>query len=98
MAKQDCDKHTGYQVYDYQGKVVYTKPVAYIVQAGAYSVKENAVNKMDAIKKAGFDAIIINENDTYYVQCGSFKIKDNADKLALALLVAGFETYIKEKK
>jgi len=74
------------------------KPVIYIVQAGAYSIKENAVNKMDAIKKAGFDAVIINENDIYYVQCGSFKIKDNADKLVLALLVAGFETYIKEKK
>ena len=36
------------------------KKVIYRVQVGAFSVRQNAVNMLDKIKKAGFDGFITN--------------------------------------
>ena len=67
--------------------------IIYKVQCGAFSVKENAVNLQNRIKKSGFDAIIV-QNGYYKVQCGAFSVKENAKSLQSKLKDSGFDTLI----
>lgn len=68
---------------------------SYIVQAGSFSVKANATKQMNAVRKAGFDAIVKQEAGRYKVQCGVFEVKANADALVVKMNAAGFEAIIK---
>ena len=65
------------------------------VQAGSFAVKANAYNVAAQIKKAGFQAIIKQEDGQYKVQCGAFDIRSNAEKLMQQLEAAGFQAIIK---
>ncbi len=68
---------------------------SYTVQAGSFSVKENADKQVSAVKKAGFDALTKLEGGQYKVQCGVFEEKKNADALVEKLKKAGFDAIIK---
>ena len=99
---RDTSKKT-YNVYDDNGKVVYTAKyeapvgsVQYKVQCGSFSIKSNATKLQKQIISKGFDAIIKTENGQYKVQCGSFSIKSNAEKLRDQLKAKGFDVIIKE--
>lgn len=112
-AKKDADtartsnKKT-YYVFDSKGAVIYTAnyttPVStsattqYIVQAGVYSVKANAVTQYKKIRAAGFDAALVQSGSQWLVRCGIFSIKKNAENLQKRLASAGFAAIIKVVK
>ena len=77
-----------------KGKRATTKN-AYVVQVGSYSFSANADKQANAVKKAGFDAIVKIEDSRYKVQCGVFEEKKNADALVEKLKKAGFDAIIK---
>lgn len=66
----------------------------YYVQVGAYSVKANAVNQLNKVKAAGFDAILKQSGKLYKVQVGAYNVKANADAMAAKLKAKGYDTYI----
>lgn len=65
------------------------------VQAGAFSSRENADNRVASLKAAGFDAFVKEANGMYCVQAGAFDDRANADDLVRRLLAAGFEAIVK---
>ena len=69
--------------------------MTYIVQAGAYSVEENANKQAAALKKKGYDAIVKKRTNDWYVQCGIFADKKNADDLVDKLNSAGFSAILR---
>ena len=73
------------------------KSVLYVVQAGAYSVKSNAITAQEKMAKAGYDTIIVKDGSYYRVQAGAFSKKQNATNLVNKLNQAGFKAIIKEK-
>ncbi len=72
--------------------VVATK--LYYVQTGAYGVKANAIKQLNAVKAAGFDAILKKSGLLYKVQVGAYSVKANATAMAAKLKAAGFATYV----
>lgn len=68
----------------------------YKVQIGAYKVKTNATKRMQAVKKAGFPAILKQEGEYWKVQCGAYSYRDNAEAMQKRLKNAGFSAIIKE--
>lgn len=72
----------------------------YKVQTGAYKTAKNAQTQLEKVKAAGFDAIVVKENDIHKVQVGAYTVKANADNMANKLKKASFDTYIvvKEKE
>ena len=87
-----------FHVYDNKGKVAYTAEYAsdtYVVQAGVFSVKANADALVTKLKRAKFDAIVVNENGSYVVRCGTFSVKKNAENLVASLKAKGFNAVIK---
>lgn len=73
-----------------------TKPKDYLykVQVGAYKNKANAKERVKKLKRAGFDAIIIEGESLYRVQAGAFKERVNADNLIAKLKAKGFDSFI----
>lgn len=69
----------------------------YRVQVGAYSNKTNAVNQMNAVKKKGFEAILVQVDGMYKVQVGAFSVKANADNMLAKVKAAGFDAFITTK-
>lgn len=63
---------------------------AYKVQVGAYSKKANATAQMNKLKKAGYDAFIVQEGNLFKVQVGAFSNKANADAMVAKLKKAGY--------
>lgn len=68
----------------------------YRVQAGAFSKKTNADGLLAKIKKAGFDAFIVQSGGMYKVQVGAFSKKENADVMLKKIKVAGYDAFITE--
>lgn len=70
----------------------------YKVQCGAFSNKKNAEALKTKLTKAGYTAIIVNDNNNgkslYRVQCGAFSVKKNAEALKKQLITAGFQAII----
>lgn len=62
----------------------------YKVQCGAFSKKVNAVNYQQAIKKAGFDAILKEDKGYFKVQIGAYSVKANAEAMLAKVKAAGF--------
>lgn len=67
---------------------------AYKVQVGAYSKKANATAQMNKLKKAGYDAFIVQEGNLFKVQVGSFSNKANADAMVAKLKKAGYTAIV----
>lgn len=70
----------------------------YKVQAGAYKVLKNAQNQEEKLKKAGFNTIIVKEDEYYKVQVGAYTVKSNADSAVKKLKEKGFTACIKTVK
>lgn len=67
----------------------------YVVQAGSFTKRANAVDLVSKLHKKGFDAILKEIDGQYKVQCGAFSIVKNAEKLVSKLKKAGFDAFIK---
>ena len=67
----------------------------FVVQAGAFKYKENAMARVYALEAAGFDSFLNYNGQNYVVQAGAFNNKDNAEKHSKSLRDAGFESIIK---
>lgn len=74
-----------------------TSGTMYRVQVGAYSNKTNAVNQLNAVKKKGFEAILIQVDGMYKVQVGAYSVKANADNMLAKVKAAGFDAFITTK-
>lgn len=66
----------------------------YKVQVGAYTSKINAERQFAKIKKAGFDACIIQSDGKYKVQVGAYNKKSNAETILKEIKSAGFNAII----
>lgn len=64
------------------------------VQCGAFTIKENAENYQNKLKKAGFDAFIKQEGKYYKVQVGAFKSLTNAQNYMNKVKAAGFDAFL----
>ncbi len=62
----------------------------YRVQVGAFSLKKNATLKSDALKAAGFTAIVVQVGALWKVQVGAFTVKANAEAMVKKLQACGF--------
>lgn len=93
-AIEKAKQNPGYKVYDPDGKIVYAANNN-IVQAGSFSVEENA-NKLQAtLITKGFDAFVKIGNDgEYKVQAGAFDDVENAKSLVKELKKYGFDAFI----
>lgn len=67
----------------------------YRVQVGAYDNKEKAEAQKANVIKAGFDAIIVEEDNMHKVQAGLYAVKANADAQLQRVMAAGFDAFIK---
>ncbi len=67
----------------------------FVVQAGAFKYKENAMAHIYALEIAGFDSFLNYNGQNYVIQVGAFNSKDNAEKMLKSLKDAGFESIIK---
>ena len=93
-AIEKAKQNPSYKVYDPDGKVIYAVNNN-IVQAGSFSVEENA-NKLQAeLTAKGFDAFVKIGNDgEYKVQAGAFDDVENAKTLVKKLKKSGFDALI----
>lgn len=75
-----------------------TTTTQYVVQAGLFTVKQNADNLAKFIKKKGFDVLVVPYKGQYCVQCGIFAVKKNANTLVSKLKNAGFDALVRAEK
>lgn len=67
-----------------------TPKTLYKVQCGAFAKKANAVAYMTQIKKAGFDAILKEDDKYWKVQVGAYSELANAEAMLKKIKAAGF--------
>ena len=75
-----------------------TEPMYYIVQAGCYVNKVNAIDLKYRLDEAKFNPIIKEINSKYYVQLGVYKDRTKAEIMKNKLMLYGFAAFIKESK
>ena len=75
-----------------------TPKILYKVQCGAFAKKANAVTYMTAIKKAGFDAIMKEDDKYWKIQVGAYSEKANAEAMLKKIKAAGFGGVIVTQK
>ena len=74
-----------------------TSKTLYRVQTGAFTNKKNADALLVKVKKAGFDACMVQDGKYYKIQVGAYSKKTNAEAMAKKLKAAGFNSYITTK-
>ena len=70
----------------------------YFVQFGAFQGKNNAKNRLFAVKEAGFDAMIEKSDGYFRVVSQVFEKMSDANELARAARQEGYNVIIKERK
>jgi hypothetical protein len=78
-------------------KTTATSKTLYRVQTGAFTNKKNADALLAKVKKAGFDACMVQDGKHYKIQVGAYSKKTNAEAMAKKLKAAGFDSYITTK-
>ena len=68
----------------------------YWIQCGAFSVKQNAVNQVNALKVAGISSFIKTIDNLNVVQAGAFKTEDAARAQIKVIESKGFKTILRE--
>lgn len=63
----------------------------YIVQCGAYRLKENALRYQVDIEKLGFKSVVVKSNGLFKLQVGVYSSKAKADKMIKKLRSKGIE-------
>ncbi|MBQ2884136.1 MAG: SPOR domain-containing protein [Alphaproteobacteria bacterium] len=66
----------------------------YRVQVGSFSVKANAINLENKLKKSGFDTSIVQIYGLYKVQIGVFKNKVNSETVLKKAREDGFNAFV----
>lgn len=84
----------GTSTSDVEIKVPNDGKTLYRVQCGAYKVKANAENQLNAIKAKGIDAFITQVDGLYKVQVGAYSIKSNADNQLNKMKSLGFDCFV----
>lgn len=84
----------GTSTSDVEIKVPNDGKTLYRVQCGAYKVKANAENQLNAIKAKGIDAFITQVDGLYKVQVGAYSIKSNADNQLEKMKSLGFDCFV----
>lgn len=84
----------GTSTSDVEIKVPNDGKTLYRVQCGAYKVKANAENQLNAIKAKGIDAFITQVDGLYKVQVGAYGIKSNADNQLNKMKSLGFDCFV----
>lgn len=74
------------------------EPMYYIVQAGCYANKVNAIDLKNRLDEAKFNPIIKEINGKYYVQLGVYKDRTKAEIMKNKLMLYEFAAFIKESK
>ncbi len=72
--------------------------VLYKVQTGAYSRRSNAEAQLKKVRKAGFDACMVQIKGLYKIQVGAYSNKRNAEAQKKKLKSAGFDAIITVEK
>lgn len=67
----------------------------YRVQAGVFSIEENALALESNIKEQGIETGIVKKDGLYVVYVGAFRVKENADNRLTELQSYGFKGLIK---
>ena len=67
----------------------------YRCQCGVFTIKANALKRVQELKLHGITAIIKEIDGKYHVQCGAFAVKANAIKKAELIKSKGINVYIK---
>lgn len=71
----------------------------YRIITGSYKSRANAINRVAALKKAGFDSfIVVASNGFHRVITGSFANRSNANSRIAALKRAGFDSFVEVYK
>lgn len=68
----------------------------YRVQAGAFSDINKYNQQVDLLRRKGFQATMLIEDNMYKVQAGSFSGKTNAEKLVAQIQKKGISAFVKE--
>lgn len=69
--------------------------ILYRVQVGAFTKKDNAKRKKEAVEAAGFSAFLTSpDGQIWRVQVGAFSVRSNADRMLEQLNAAGFSGYV----
>jgi N-acetylmuramoyl-L-alanine amidase len=66
----------------------------YRVQIGAYSSRDNADERIAALRADGFSAYVVREGGLFKVRVGAFRDRARADELAQRLRAKGYEVII----
>lgn len=83
-------------VLRYKGTETENVVMSYLVQAGFYYSKDNAVKTMNNIKDKGINAIVKSRDGGWFVQLGIYNKKSNAEKMVAKAAELGFKAIIKE--
>lgn len=75
-----------------------TNTIRYWVQCGAFSIKQNAVNRVNALKVAGIDSFIKKLDNLHVVQAGAFATKESALAHISLIESKGFKTILRDKE
>jgi len=70
--------------------------VLYKVQVGAFATRENAAERMTALKRHGFDPYAVRERGLFLVRVGAFRNRATAVELADRVRARGYEVVIVE--
>lgn len=97
LAKAEADviaEHFGMKTGSTAENTVKDSSVLYRVQVGAYSKKENADAQLQKVKKAGFEAILVQDGKLYKIQVGAYSKETNAKNMLAKVERAGFDAFI----
>lgn len=70
--------------------------ILYKVQVGAFATRENAAERMAALKRDGFDPYLVRERGLFLVRVGAFRNRATAVELADRVRARGYEVVIVE--
>lgn len=70
--------------------------ILYKVQVGAFATRENAAERMAALKRDGFDPYVVRERGLFLVRVGAFRNRATAVELADRVRARGYEVVIVE--
>lgn len=94
LMKKDDDENENNGNNGNSGNSSSSENVIYRVQAGAFTVYQNAENLKAVLKKAGFNGFITKVGGLYKVQVGAYKNLNNAKEQQKKLKNSGFEAII----
>lgn len=72
--------------------------ILFRVQSGAFTEKQNAINRYNALKALGFPVYMVKKGKYFKIQVGAYEIKSNAINMRTRVREAGFNAFITTEK